>query len=217
MHCFSLSRAQAACVSRLFQGLADGKPAVPEEELLKAAPSKTMSELFPGGLGETPEQTWGSLFVRGDQPNTWRLNVPEPTSPPLDSSEMPATKPSIIVAFRRAENQPGEGLTETIVAGTTQKVYLHPSADATNEDIAESRAALDDQQNPAVEITFTEAGAKKMAKLTEEHLNKPLAILVDGKVVSAPMIISGLGNKARITGNFTQDEVNRIVRGITGQ
>ena len=116
-----------------------------------------------------------------------------------------------------AENQPGEGLTETTIAGTAQKVYLHESADATNQDIAEARAALDDQQHPVVEITFTDAGAKKMAKLTEEHLNKPLAILVDGKVVSAPMIISGLGNKARITGNFTQEEVNRIVRGITGQ
>jgi hypothetical protein len=214
---FSLSRAQAACVSRLFQGLADGKPAVAEEELLKAAQSKTMSELFPGGVGETPEQTWGSLFVRGDQPNTWRLNVPEPTSPPLDSPEMPAAKPSIIVEFRRAENQPGEGLTEATIAGTTQKVYVRQSSDATNEDIAEARAALDDQQHPAVEITFTEAGAKKMAKLTEEHLNKPLAILVDGQLVSAPLVVSSFGNRARITGNFTQEEVDRIVRGITGK
>jgi hypothetical protein len=214
---FSLSRAQAACVSRLFQGLADGKSAVAEEELLKAAQSETMSELFPGGVGETPEQTWGSLFVRGDQPNTWRLNVPEPTSPSLDSAETPAAKPSIKVEFRRAESQPGEGLTEAIVAGTTQKVYLRRSADAANEDIAEARATLDDQQHPVVEITFTEAGAQKMAKLTEEHLNKPLAILVDGQLVSAPMVVSGFGNKARITGNFTREEVDRIVRDITRQ
>ena len=78
---FALSPAQATCVARLLQGLADGKPEVAEEELLKAAEAATMSELFPGGEGETPEQTWGPLFVPGDQPKTWRLNVPEGSKP----------------------------------------------------------------------------------------------------------------------------------------
>ena len=63
MNVFPLEPAQAACVSRLFQGLADGKPAVAEEELLKAAIEDDV-RAFPGGVGETPEQTWGSLFVR---------------------------------------------------------------------------------------------------------------------------------------------------------
>ena len=97
----------------------------------------------------------------------------------------PTPKPGVKVEFRRAENQPGEGLVEAAVAGTAQKIYLHASADVTNADIAEARAALDGQQKPVVEITFTEEGAKKMAKLTAEHQNKPLAILVDGKVIGA--------------------------------
>jgi hypothetical protein len=199
---------------------------VAEDELLKAADAKSVSNLFfgmdgkslsepqigPGGVmsppppGRIPQQDWNSLFVPGDQPKTWRLNVPKS-----------APQPGVKVDFRRAENQPGEGLIETPVSGTTQKVYLHASAGVTNADIAEARAALDSQQKPVVEITFTEEGAKKMAKLTAEHQNKPLAILVDGKVVCAPVLRATISQKAQITGNFTQEEVDRIVRGINGR
>ncbi len=74
---FALTRPQAAFVSRLFQGLADGKPDVAEEELLKAAKVQSLNDVFPGEDGKTPEQVWGPLFVPGDQPKTWRLNVPK--------------------------------------------------------------------------------------------------------------------------------------------
>ena len=140
-------------------------------------------------------------------------------------------QPGVKVEFRRAENQPGEGLVEAAVAGAAQKVYLHASADVTNADIAEARAAFDSQQKPVVEITFTEEGAKKMATLTAEHRNKPLAILVDGKVIGAPplaiqvdgqvlgapVVRDTISQQAQITGNFTQEEVDRIVRGINGK
>ena len=93
---YFLTPAQAAFISRLFQGLADGQPDVAEDELLKAADAKSMSSLFPGmggkmseprsgrGVmsppppGRIPPQVWNSLFVPGDQPKTWRLNVPKP-------------------------------------------------------------------------------------------------------------------------------------------
>jgi outer membrane lipoprotein-sorting protein len=147
------------------------------------------------------------------------------------SAAKPAPKPGVKVEFRRAENQPGEGLIEAAVAGTAQKVYLHVSADVTNADIAEARAGLDSREKPAVEITFTEEGAKKMAKLTAEHRNRPLAILVDGKVIGAPplaiqvdskvlgapVVRDTISQKAQITGNFTLEEVDRIVRGINGK
>ncbi len=74
---FALTRPQAAFVSRLFQGLADGKPDVAEEELLKAAKVQSLNDVFPGEDGQTPEQIWGPLFMPGDPPKTWRLNVPK--------------------------------------------------------------------------------------------------------------------------------------------
>jgi hypothetical protein len=72
-----LTRPQAAFVSRLFQGLADAKPDVAEEELLKAAAVPSMNDAFPDLDGKEPEQGWGSLFLPGDQPKTWRLIMPK--------------------------------------------------------------------------------------------------------------------------------------------
>ena len=96
---FTLTPPQAAFVSRLFQGLADGKPDVSEDELLKAAGATSISDLFPGSDGKTAAEVWGSLFVRDDASNTWRLNVPTPagTSPRIDAAAtggMPPDSPS---------------------------------------------------------------------------------------------------------------------------
>jgi preprotein translocase subunit SecD len=41
---------------------------------------------------------------------------------------------------------------------------------------------------PIVSITFDQAGGAKFAKLTTENVNKPFAIILDGKVLSAPNI-----------------------------
>ena len=47
-------------------------------------------------------------------------------------------------------------------------------------------------------------GAELFAALTKANLNKALAIVIDGKVVSAPTIQSTLGKKGIITGRFSE-------------
>ena len=133
------------------------------------------------------------------------------------SADKPIEKPRLKIEFRRAESKPAEGLTEAMVAGTKDKVYLHKLADAGNDDIAEARAKEDGQGKPAVEIIFTREGAKKMAKLSEQHKDRPLAILVDGKVIAAPIVRAKFSERAIITGNFTQAEVDRLVKGVNGK
>jgi preprotein translocase subunit SecD len=119
-----------------------------------------------------------------------------------------------VVEFRRAETKPADGLAEAVIAGTTQKVYIPKNADATSSDIAEAKATLDPGGSPAIEIVFTKEGAKKMAALTERHLDKPLAILINGKVVSAPVVRVKLLERAQIQGTFTQEEIERLVKAI---
>lgn len=135
----------------------------------------------------------------------------------LALADKPDDKHRVKIEFRRAETTPGEGLTEATVPGTRNKVYLHKSADATNEDIAKARPIEDTRKNPAIEITFTKEGAKKMAKLSEEHKGKPLAILIDGKVIIAPQVTAKLSDKVWITGNFTKEEVEKLVKSINGK
>jgi len=130
------------------------------------------------------------------------------------SAKPPKAKPEVKVEIRRAEAEPADGLTEAIVAGTNQKVYLHNKADVTNEDIADAKVIFVEDKYPAIEITFTKAGKKKMAVYSKEQMGKPMAVLVDGVVITAPTVKSKIGDKAWIQGIFTVTEAQDIANGI---
>jgi len=72
--------------------------------------------------------------------------------------------------------------------------------------------STEQQTNRAVvSITFDQAGGAKFAKLTSENVNKPFAIILDGKVLSAPNINEPiLGGSAQISGNFTIASANQL-------
>ena len=57
-----------------------------------------------------------------------------------------------------------------------------------------------------------------MKKISEEHRNKPLAILVDGKVLSAPVIKSVIADgKVQLTGKFTHGRDRKTRGGDPGK
>src|SRR5690348_7080177 len=85
-------------------------------------------------------------------------------------------KAKVKIEFRRAETKKAEGLTEATVVGSKEKVYLHKTADVTNADIAEAAVGEDNRKKPTVDLKFTKEGVKKVAKLSDEHKNKPVAI-----------------------------------------
>jgi preprotein translocase subunit SecD len=113
----------------------------------------------------------------------------------------------------RAETKSAPGLTEITEAGSNRKIYLHKSADLTRADIEEAKSGKDSSGMAVVEITFTKEGAKKMARLTKEHLEKPMAVLVDGKLICAPSIRAVISEKAVLQGE-NADEVAKIVKEI---
>jgi hypothetical protein len=123
-------------------------------------------------------------------------------------------KPTGEVEFRRAEDKPAEGLKEAIIEGTEKKVYLHKKAELTKEDIAEALGNILKDKTLAIDILFTAEGKKKIEKLSKEHLNKPIAIIIDGKVVSAPVLDEVISERALISGFSTLEEVERIVSAL---
>jgi preprotein translocase subunit SecD len=70
----------------------------------------------------------------------------------------------------------------------------------------------DPRTNEAVvSITFDQEGGAKFAKLTTENVNKPFAIILDDKVLSAPNINEPiLGGSAQISGSFTIASANQL-------
>lgn len=67
------------------------------------------------------------------------------------------------------------------------------------------------RQEPAVSMTMNAEGAKEWARLTKENVNRPIAIVLDDVVYSAPNVINAITDgSSQITGNFTVDEANDL-------
>ena len=66
--------------------------------------------------------------------------------------------------------------------------------------------------NAYVSLKFDKEGAEKFATITEENINRRLAIVLDNVVYIAPMINDKIrGGEAQITGNFSVEEASDIV------
>ncbi len=70
----------------------------------------------------------------------------------------------------------------------------------------------DPQNNqPNVVITFDSQGGRKFARVTQENVGKPFAIILDNQVISAPNINEPiLGGTASISGSFTVETANQL-------
>ncbi len=79
------------------------------------------------------------------------------------------------------------------------------------EDLSNASYSTDENNRPAVSITFNTRGAKDFADATRANVGKPFAIVLDDEVISAPRINTPiLGGSAIITGSFTVQEANDL-------
>ena len=127
---------------------------------------------------------------------------------PLDLPALAQARASQL-EIRLAETIPAAGLTEALVTGSNQRVYLHPTTLATNVDVTSARV-IDMGGQFGVSVTFSDAAATRMRSGTSPHLGKPVAIVVDGQVISAPTLRAAIGNSAVINGNFTADSAKGL-------
>jgi preprotein translocase subunit SecD len=64
---------------------------------------------------------------------------------------------------------------------------------------------------PVVNFRFDTVGAKRFGDVTKQNVNKPFAIVLDGKVLSAPVIREPiLGGSGQISGGFSVAEANDL-------
>ncbi len=74
-----------------------------------------------------------------------------------------------------------------------------------------AKGSYDENGAPAVSFSFKAAGAKEFANVTRENVGRRLAIVLDGKVLSAPTINSPItGGQGIITGNFSMQSANDL-------
>jgi len=81
----------------------------------------------------------------------------------------------------------------------------------TGKDLKDSRASAEQSGRPIVGLEFNSEGAEKFAELTAKNVGKQIAILLDGQVLTAPVVNEPIsGGRAQITGSKTMQEAEHL-------
>lgn len=119
---------------------------------------------------------------------------------PTDVAQGIAPPGSQIFPFAEGQPQQGTSLAVKRLGGIR------------GDNLTNAQATVDPQTNQSVvTITFDQQGGRRFADLTTQNVNKPFAIILDGKVLSAPNINEPiLGGTAQISGSFTPESANNL-------
>jgi preprotein translocase subunit SecD len=83
---------------------------------------------------------------------------------------------------------------------------LAERADLSGDYLEDARVGFDNRQRPIVQFQFNTEGGELFGKITAEHVGEQLAIVLDDRVYSAPVIRSRIGSRGQIEGRFTSAE-----------
>jgi preprotein translocase subunit SecD len=97
-------------------------------------------------------------------------------------------------------------------AGGAALVYwpLRFTSYVSGSDLVQARRGQDQLGLPAVEFTLTSDAGTRFEKVTRENRNKQLAIVLDGKVISAPSINGIISTNGIIEGQFSVEQADDL-------
>lgn len=91
------------------------------------------------------------------------------------------------------------------------KYLIEKKSRVGGEDLIDAKPSFDPSEGHAVSFRFNTTGAQKFGKTTSDNVGKRFAVLLDGSVITAPVIRSPItGGSGIITGNFTTQEASDL-------
>jgi protein-export membrane protein SecD len=79
------------------------------------------------------------------------------------------------------------------------------------ENLTNAQLTYDDRNRPAISFSFDSVGGRRFGEATSQNVGKRFAIVLDGKVISAPVIQTAImGGSGIITGNFTSQSAQDL-------
>ena len=92
-----------------------------------------------------------------------------------------------------------------------RQIVVEKDAMLTGEDVVDARPAFDQMNQAYVMLNFNTRGARIFERVTGENVGRRMAIVLDGKVYSAPVIRERIGGgRASISGSFTTEEAQDL-------
>ncbi|PNU05120.1 protein translocase subunit SecD [Novosphingobium guangzhouense] len=101
---------------------------------------------------------------------------------------------------------------EGMAEGQSPVIAVKRLGGITGDQLTNAKQGFEQQTNRAVvNITFNQQGGEKFAQLTSTNVGKRFAIILDGKVLSAPSINEPImGGSAQISGSFTTKSATQL-------
>ena len=112
----------------------------------------------------------------------------------------------------RLVNDSTEFGVEELISETGEKLKISKRIVMSGENLLDAQPSIQNQQNePTVSFTLDRLGAQKFGRATTDNVGKRLAIVLDGKIISAPNINEPItSGNGMISGNFTFQEATDL-------
>ena len=118
-----------------------------------------------------------------------------------------AQQPGPLLEFRIADDKGTAGWRKMKVRDNDKPVYVSSEVALHGGHVETVSFYKGLNGNWSVGLTLTADGAKAMKKTTSQNQKKKLALVLNGKVVSAPTIQSTISKNVRITGRFDKNDL----------
>lgn len=97
-------------------------------------------------------------------------------------------------------------------AGQRAHYLVKKEAVITGRDLKNARVGVDENNQPDVQFTLNPVGADRFKRATGANIGRRLAIILDGRVESAPTIQNQIGAEGRIMGRYSTQEADELAK-----
>ena len=96
---------------------------------------------------------------------------------------------------------------DEVTPGGTLYYLVRRAPVVSGNQLRTARPTLDENNRPAVFFSLNQEGSRRFSSFTAANIGRQVAIILDGRVYSAPVIETRIAGDGRITGTFTNQEV----------
>ena len=125
-----------------------------------------------------------------------------------------ASRDAALLAYNNAlpsnlEILPGKA--DRLESGDPPFYVVHRAPALTGNDLRSARQALDEFNRPAVGFTLKPDAAQRFGAITERNINRPLATVLDNRVMSVATIQSRIDDQGQIAGVTREEMIEQVI------
>ena len=103
------------------------------------------------------------------------------------------------------------GRSEGAGAANTAYYVVRRTAAVTGNDLRNAQQSIDEFNRPAVAFTLKQEAAQRFGQFTEQNINRPMATVLDGRVMSVATILSRITDQGQITGISREEMLDQVI------